>query len=348
MEKNNKRNASIEILRAAAMLFVVGGHMLVHGPLKNNVEPFSFNYIFYWSALAVAITGVNLYVLISGYFLSAKQNIEIKKITKITGLTWFYSVAIFALLIVFKQIAFDVKTLPRILLPVLTFSYWFVTVYALMYLFSPFYNKLIDALSKKEFAALLITGGAMLCFWPMLFIPYVPKLGGTGYLLWFTYLYFTAAYIRRHYTPDYKPAKFLFMFAGAAAALFLSKIILAAVMLRLTGTDAQTSFLYENNSFLVFAAATSLFLFFLNLRGEALKGKKFIYALAPAAFGVYLITEHIYLRPVIWRAVFDGYGGVKSGALFALYLVLCVVIIYFAASFIEIIRARVTRKIWKR
>ena len=86
-----KRNANIELLRIVAMLMILTLHFnhfsgadLVLGESASSVQ------IFATILEAIAITGVNVYVLISGYFLSA-SNVKLSKMLQLIMQVYFYT-----------------------------------------------------------------------------------------------------------------------------------------------------------------------------------------------------------------------------------------------------------------
>lgn len=69
MTDRKERNSTIEILRIISMLFVVGLHYLntgIGGGLLTNIL---FNKLWTHMFESVGIVAVNVFVLISGYFL---------------------------------------------------------------------------------------------------------------------------------------------------------------------------------------------------------------------------------------------------------------------------------------
>lgn len=82
----------------------------------------------------------------------------------------------------------------RMIFPVLTKKFWFVNSDVALYLFSPFLNKLIHGLSKRQFIVML---GIMLALFSIrvTFLPITwaqDSTGGMG-LMWFVVLYCVAA-----------------------------------------------------------------------------------------------------------------------------------------------------------
>lgn len=341
------RNISLDLLRIVAMIFIVIGHIISHGTVKNNLEFSSINYLIVWGLLAFVIVAVNCYIFISGYFLSEQEDLKTSKIYHLVKITFFYSVATFFILLFIKQTNFNISLIPRVFLPIVTFSYWFMTVYFLMYLFFPYYNLLIQQFDKQTFKKLLITGFIILSVFPMIFIIYIPKLSGIGFLLWFTYLYFVSAYIRKYYVPPYKPIKYLIGYIICCLLVVSSKYIFTIINFKLN-QNLGTAFLYEHNSFLIFFASLFLFMFFLNLRipNKINFISKFIVLFSSATLPVYLITEQFAMRTFLWKKLF-----VISNNLHPYFLLTKMIIIgvfvFLVCSLIEIFRKFIVLKLIK-
>ena len=77
-----------------------------------------------------------------------------------------------------------------------TFSvYWFMTAYCILYLVSPYINKLFNNLKKKEVEKLLIIMGILSCG---LVITLLQVNRGINNLFVFVFLYILGAYISTH------------------------------------------------------------------------------------------------------------------------------------------------------
>ena len=70
--KNSKRNVSLDLLRIIAMIMIVTLHVLGKGNGFAITDPVIR--MFSWTLESLCIVSVNLYVLISGYFLLDSNN----------------------------------------------------------------------------------------------------------------------------------------------------------------------------------------------------------------------------------------------------------------------------------
>ena len=83
-------------------------------------------------------------------FLSGSR-FKLKSLKKIWGITLFYSISIYMVLIIFHIIPINPKDALRSFLPVLTGNYWYVSAYIGMYILVPYMNLVIEHLNKKDF-----------------------------------------------------------------------------------------------------------------------------------------------------------------------------------------------------
>ena len=143
---------------------------------------------------------MNCYVLISGYFL-VKSKFKWKKVIQLWFETLFYSVFIYIVIVVLGLKEIDIKGIIKSLFPILTKQYWFINIYLVMYILSPFINKLINSLDKKEYQKLIMI--LLICFSIISILPDAYTLDTShGYgIIWFICLYLIAGYIRIYDIP---------------------------------------------------------------------------------------------------------------------------------------------------
>lgn len=297
------RQLNLEALRIAAMVMIVLQHFLIHGGILQAVNPGSINYILAFCLKSFTLFAVNCYVLISGYFL-IKSKFRIKKLLLLTAQILFYSLLIYLLLAATGCIPFSLKNLLFSFFPILTRRYWFVTIYIGMYLLSPFANKLIESLTQRQHALCILLLFLLFSVWPNIFYSLDPLDAGGGHgIAWFLTLYMIAAYLRLYYTPQKGQGKKLlacYLLMVIIPPLF--KIVYTSLFNRISLNLAGPSpdLLYEYHSIPVLVASVSLFMAFLHLKIKSSFFSKIIIFLAPLTFGVYLIHDNAYLRPVLW------------------------------------------------
>lgn len=185
-----QRDSKFEILRIICMLMIVAHHLSYHGGyIFDSVTAVNRGFI---DALIVGgKIGVNVFVLISGYFLCCSK-FKLSKLIKLLFEILFYSFFIYIIFVATRQVQFSVKNLFYSMAPISSNAYWFMTCYVIMYILSPFINKMINSLTKKEH--LLLIGFLLLLqtIFPMVGFSYLSNVA------WFITLYIIACYLRLH------------------------------------------------------------------------------------------------------------------------------------------------------
>ncbi len=336
MEKTNVRHIGLELLRIVAMLMIVTIHCLTKsGALYLTDAP---SYYLNWGVYSLCIVAVNCYVLISGYFLCDKA-FSLKKILLLWCKVIIYSIIISLFVWGFHLVEFSLSDLIKTLFPVFTRSYWFVTSYIVLYFLFPFLNKLINSLSKKQMGTLIIIMFIVFCLWSNLLSSFfiTPDMTSGYGIIWFVFLYFVGAYIKRHFDKKKSSILYLILFLISALVAFTSKFgvnLLASNLgfsVRFSGT-----FLFDYNSFTSLVGALMLFLIFLNINIKASLPSKIITSLASLTFGVYLIHNHILLKTVLWPDILK-LNTVLYDRFFLLYALGAVILVYVICSLAEFI-----------
>ena len=208
-------------------------------------------------------------------------------------------------------------------------QYWYVTAYFGMCLFIPFFNLLLNRLSKGQLRLLALSIVLVFSVLPTLRQKDV-FLTDNGYsVLWLSCLYLLGGILRlcgrqtsRH------PASWGAIYAGCVLATWLVRLAGDRLWMARTGHLCDKVLLTAYTSPTVLLAAVALVLCFAELNIGPRFGR-FIESVSPLAFSVYLIHAH----PLIWEHWLAGRfafladkppillaSGVLGGA-FAIYLV---------------------------
>lgn len=341
-----ERALNLELLRIVSMVMIITMHFLGHGGVLEAAGILSGQFVAGWVFEALSFASVNCYVLISGYFL-CKSKITMRKLLLIISQVLVYSAGIYIILVLTEQIEFDGFKFLYALLPILTRQYWFATLYAGLYILSPLLNKAIRGMTKQQMQISLVILASVFSILPNLvyFIDALSFGGGEG-VVWFIVLYFTGAYFRLHYQPNYQPGRWIARFCLISGLLSLSKLSLTMVS-QWTGVRyylEESGIFFRYNSILVYPASVALFLAFLNLRITNNRFKKFIAVFAPTTFGVYLIHDNQYLRNILWGAV--NAPSHMHEVWFIPYAVSVIVLIFVVGSLIDRITLRFIKNRW--
>lgn len=340
-----KRDANIELLRIVAMLMIITLHfnnqskaLLVLGEPASNVQ------IFATVLEAIAITGVNVYVLISGYYLSSSK-VKLSKVLLLILQVYFYTLLISCAMMFVG--AYSVKPEDKLdralryLFPISSEHYWFVTAYVIMYVLAPVMNAAVNTLKRKQLKTVIIGLLTWFCFIKSI----VPVKFGTdrmGYDFgWFICLYLIAAYIRKYNVV-------LFIDAKKSALVYLvSVVVIAAFSLVFYMINLATgNFNYyalvpcHYNFFFALTGALGLFSVFRFMRLKENLFAEAIRIIAPYTLGVYLLHMHFEIadRWVEWIEHIIGETPLDNVLTFFIHLVVSVLIVFFAGIFVDWIR----------
>lgn len=340
-----KRDANIELLRIVAMLMIITLHfnyrsnaLLVLGEPASNVQ------LFATILEAIAITGVNVYVLISGYYLSSSK-VRLSKVLLLILQVYFYTLLISGAMMIVG--AYSVKPEDKLdralryLFPISSEHYWFVTAYVIMYVLAPVMNAAVNTLKRKQLKTVIIGLLTWFCFIKSI----VPVKFGTdrmGYDFgWFICLYLIAAYIRKYNIVLFRDAK------KSALVYLISVVVIAAFSLVFYKINFDTgNFNYyaevpcHYNFFFALTGALGLFSVFRFMRLKENLLADVIRIIAPYTLGVYLLHMHFEIadRWVEWIEQIIGETPLDNVLMFFIHLVVSVLIVFFAGIFVDWIR----------
>ena len=293
-----KRERQFEVMRTVAMFFIVVYHCLTHG-IGDGYEFSTISPICLSNALSSDLMlvfssiAVNLYVMISGYFL-VDLNFKASRIVRTWSVACFYSFVITLFFMVLCLIPFDLL-LGKSLFPISSDAYWFVTQYIGLLILSPFLAIMVRNLSYRQYLALLI-GGAFIC---LTIIPDFP-LGKRYYVahgnsVWsFAYLFLIAGFVK-HHLKEIPNSRIMMAFVLLVLLIFSSEVI--------GGYHQGIVHLYwlnYNGLALILSVAV-----FILVRQQKVPDNGFwnvLVKVAPYSFGVYLIHDHLLIRDWLWSS----------------------------------------------
>lgn len=345
-----KRMANYELLRILSMLMVVTLHYLSHtGSLLEPGGTAQGRQVLGTLLESFCIAAVDVYVLISGYFL-VEAGFRVKRILILAAQVWFY--AFLVPLVMHGTGMFTggkgVYGLIPYLFPLQAEHYWFATSYVLMYLFTPFLNMAVKHMGKRQMQTAL-TGLLLASCVAKSVVPVSFVTDRAGYDFgWFLCVYLVAAYIRRYGVPFLNTAKRAWVCYAACALLTFAAVAACYLIHEKTGALAYYMAVpFHYNYILCLLEAVALFLAFGHLRIPEGKWAGRICRLSACTFGVYLFHEHLDIRNVWvgWIEEFLGPVAEAGMAGFVLRLAVSVALVYAAGTFVDAVRMNVFRYI---
>lgn len=332
-KKTMYRNSSIELLRIISMVMIMFHHFAYHGNFEWNYNEITIPHLWYNFILMGGKVGVNIFVLISGFFLieNTERLFQPKKLLKFWGQVVFYSITTYFLSIVLQINNFDIKQIIKICFPITYPGWWFASTYFMLYLIHPFLNKLLHDLNKNVYQYLILL--LVLC-WSI--IPTLTtQLFESNSLLWFITLYVIAGYAKIYgFNERLKSKHYFFLFLIVLVCSYLISVSFLVLGTKRNELAVHAIDFFGMERFPILLMVLFLFMTFAKLK---IKYNKWINVIASATFGVYLIHDSSYIRYYIWWNIFK-INQYQESLFLIPYSILVVFIIYVLCTGIEMVR----------
>ena len=270
--QHKKRMVNIEVLRLLAMMMVVSLHYLAKGELLEKLTgPLSAKGHLAWILESFSIAAVDVYVLISGYFL-VETGFRCRRVISLVLQVMFYTCLLPVVLIATGILPAGEITFYNILqciFPTNMLHYWFVSAYVLMFLFTPVLNAAVHGMKKRQLQAAIVILLIMESLSKTV-IPVRLELDNLGYdAYWFMVVYLIAAYIRLYGIPflerrEGKGGRAVLCYAGACLGMYLLTMLIRGAYLLTGQFENFIESAYGYNHLLTIGAAVALFYVFKN------------------------------------------------------------------------------------
>ena len=326
-----QRDSNLELYRILVMLLIVSHHYVVNsGVLEKMYEnPLSTNSVFLFLFGAWGKTGINCFMMITGYFM-CKSRITLEKYVRLLFEVVFYNIVI---AFVFAITGYGTwrKIIEACFVVRRVNNGDFTACFLIFYLLIPFWNILLNSISKKQHQYLLAILGFL-----YVFCGTMPSFGvAFNYVSWFGFLYLVAAYIRLY------PCKKKNW--GLYTGIFVFTGILSIIGCLILGNrlDKQIAyrFVSDSNTFIAFAISVCSFMLF---KQWNIGYNKLINTIGGSTFGVLCIHANSNtMRKWLWKTVLDVEGHYNlSGMRLVVYSIACTILIFACCTLLDIIRKR--------
>ncbi len=279
------------------------------------------------------------------------QKFKLKRIFRLLGEVWFYTISIWGIYILSKIVmgtfcfSFDFfADTVKVFFPVLFSYYWFVTAYIILMFLTPFFNKFILIMDKRMYQIFLAT---------LIAIFFVLKGGlpeifsgmSEGRLIPVFVMYFIAGYIKKYV--DNRKANSKKHLVIAISAYLLLYVTCVGIGIFGTLLESETIIRYcyfwrPLNSPIVLVINVELFLALLKMKSRK---SKLINSIASNTFGVYLIHANGIVAGVVLPRIFPIYKEINSLRLL-FYSIGAVLTVYTGCTLIDIVRQKTVEKLW--
>ena len=345
----SQRSSNLELLRIVTMLLIVAHHYVINSGLTNangviQTNPMAWQSVFLMAFGAFGKTGINCFVLITGYFM-CKSHITLEKFAKLLGTVYFYRLLIWCIFYATGYAAFSIKGLAVMLLPFTSIGDNFTGCYLIFFLLIPFLNVLVQHMNEKQHIRLI---SLCLCIYAVTEL--IPLFEITmNYVTWFCIIYLIASYIRLYPKKLFDDTKLWGIVTVILFVLSVGSVVACLWLGVRINRFVPLFFLGEVNKIFAVILALSAFLFFKNLK---MKNSRLINAAASSTFGVLLIHAHSdAMREWLWGDVLNNVG-MYANRLLVLHAVGSVLGVYVVCTLLDQLRKHTVAphcmKLWNR
>lgn len=313
---------------------IVAHHCVVNSGLTDLLSdsPTNINSLVLWSLGIWGKTGINCFLLITGYFMCT-STITLRKFVKL--LTWIYTykIIIFCMLLLADYETLSMTRVIKLIMPVWGFNTNFCSCFIGFWLTIPFWNILIKNMSKRQHELLLLLLLGMYTI-----LGSIPKFHITfNYVTWFGVIYLISSYIRLYPRPVFHNKKLWMFMTWITVILSLCSMVL---MSHLSGLGNPTFFVSDSNKIMAVVVAVTSFLWFKNID---LKCNKFINMVGASTFGVLLIhANSAAMREWLWKNTVDCIGHYSLPTFqMTLYFCGCILLVFTTCTIIDIMRIKI-------
>lgn len=163
-----KRQANLELLRIIAMLMIITMHLIIHGGVIDLAQKGTASYYIAWRLLGLCIPAINLYILISSYFL-VESKFSCWRLLRLSMKVWFYAMAITLFFWISGRCDKELKYMVYSVTPIISDFYWFITIYVGMCILSPLLNHFVRSITKRQHQCVLALCFVLFSVWTNIF-----------------------------------------------------------------------------------------------------------------------------------------------------------------------------------
>ncbi len=343
MEKNGRRNISLDLLRILAMLGIVCLHLIENGGVLNIINMHSIRSYIILFIFVICFLSVNIFAILSGYLSWNKEKVKYKRIIELIFICLFFFIVITAIFYFFNL--YNIQHLGKriiinSLFPALIGRNWYITSYIFLFFLMPYLNFFINNISKDKFKKMLIVLFILISIIPNIFYLTDFFKVSNGYSpFWLIYCYFLGAYIGKYLNNNKISKKMIITLIGCVLGAFILNSIVRIVTPMIYGKlKYNLWFMNYISPFTVIASIIIVMIFTkINITLKNTFLKKFIYYLSISSFSVYAIHSHYLIYDFVLKDILLRYTYSNIFILVG-YIILGVIIIYLVCFLIDQVR----------
>ena len=329
-----ERDSNIELLRILSMLMIIAHHYVVNSGLTSLFSyPASKNMVFLQLFGFGGKIGINIFVLITGYYMCTKP-LTLRRVLKVMGTLIFWPAAIYLIYNTaithqpVQLMAFLRRSFSFLLNPLSNFSGTYIYLLFLV----PALNLLIKQLTRRQLLVLICTVVFLLSGISTLVI----NTENWNYINWMATVYLIGGYLRKH------PIKLLDSLSISAVFTLFSLSICWGSILFINAhyqemNEKGINYYYYVSNSNKFPALLLAIAIFSVLRAAKIRPSRAINLIASTTFGVFLIHASSDLREYIWGTILKNVEFYQSPML-PLHAVASTIGIFVICSMMDLIR----------
>lgn len=238
-------------------------------------------------------SAVNIYAMITGYLSINIKKRNLSRILELWIQTLFYSVILTLGLSQFAG-GLNLQAVLYSFFPIITRRWWYLTCYFAIWFFIPYINRMLNTLKQKEYIELLVcifiicsVAGSI----GQVFGKDIINVNSGCSPIWLILMYIFGAYIRK-WPINVKCGFMVVSYLISSLFIWVFWLFVSGFTIRVFGEPKGQNLLISYISPPVLVSAISLFMFGLRLH----KKSRIIELFSKCSLGIYLISEHPYVR----------------------------------------------------
>lgn len=305
---SERRFANLDALKVASMFMIVVWHFYVHGMQVDDLFEIDATTIGFANSflsqyvLIVCSVCVDVYVLITGYFLIFKE-FRFARFFRVWFASVFYGVLLTTIVYLSCSDINTPKDIVESFFPICSNSYWFVRQYLGLIIVSPFISLAGRSMRKDVYEwlliALIVVGTKFIKGFP--FGDSMRFMRGYS-LAWFVCLFMFGGYFRRFGFLISK-GRAMRLFFSLSFVLWLYSIV--KITLKYYLSNASPIVIEYSYNGIPFFLAILLFCWFGQIEIKSIALSKCICKVSSLVFGVYLIHDNLSIRELLWRKIYQ-------------------------------------------
>ncbi len=316
-EQKTMRESKFELLRIISMLWIIMSHYIYHGDVV--LKSTGSNLFISLLIMSFGRMAVNIFVLISGYFL-IESHFKSKKVWDILLKLFCCSMV----LILIKKLAFHtfisydfVKVFHPLKLLQLS---WFIPIYLGTYVLSPFLNKVLNTIDQKQYRYLLLMLSLGLFVFPLFHFNVFYHDS-----IWFVFLYCIGGYIKKYAPPSNLYAK------GFCVLLLLFVLFTAEKVFFHQLKGVLSSYSQLNFYFNILGSICIIGI----VHSMKMKNNLLVNTVAKSVLGIYILHDNDIIRNQMWKSLKSSFFCYTSSLLLVFYMLLCTLAIFMTCLMLD-------------